>query len=76
MGRFSDDDTHEMEGKILWQSEKSRLIEFTLAIDGHYKYFVPKKCTIDLNESDGEGNWMFLINDWWWKKRSEFKAND
>ena len=68
--------THSFEAKILWQSEKSRLVEMTIPEDGHYKFFVPKKCTLDLNESDGDGNWIFIVNDWWWNKRHDFEADE
>jgi len=72
--------THEFEAKIIWQSEKSWLIETTLPLCGHHKFFLPKsqKVTLDHNESDGEGNWMFKVSDWWMNQvmREEFWADE
>jgi murein endopeptidase len=75
-----DEITHEFEAKILWQSEKVRLIETTLPLCGHHKFFLPKSknVTIDCNESDGDGNWMFKVSDWWMHKvmNEEFWADE
>lgn len=70
---WRNDNGHEIEGKILHVTAKSRLIEETLT---GTKYFIPKKCTIDFNESDGQGNFLFVVNTWWWNKRGEFVAAD
>ena len=74
------EDTHKFEAKILWQSDKSRLIEMTIPVDGHYKFFLPKseRVTLDMEESNGDGNWMFEVSDWWWRKMmaGEFRADD
>jgi hypothetical protein len=59
--------------------DKSRLIETTLPIyENHRLYFLPKKCTIDHNESDGDGNFMFVVNSWWYNKvlHGNFQADD
>jgi hypothetical protein len=71
--------THELEGKIKWQSDKSRLIEFTLPVEGgHHLYFLPKsdKVTISMEPTDTEGNFMFQVSDWWFKKAEEFRADE
>ena len=77
---YTNEITHEFEAKILWQSEKSRLIETTVPINGHFKFFLPKSknVTIDYNESDADGNFMFLVSDWWMRKaqNGEFVADD
>lgn len=74
---YRDENYTEFEGKIKWTGDKSRLIEFTLPIeDGHHLYFVPKKCTIDYNETDGTGNFLFLISDWWVKRAHDFRADE
>ena len=50
-----DEITHDVEAKILWTGDKSRLIETTIPLyDNHYKYFLPKKCTLGVTESDGD----------------------
>lgn len=74
-----DEITHEVEARILWRGEKSYLIETTIPlIDGHHKFFVPKASVYDFNESDDEGNFMFLVGDWWYNKvmNGDFRAED
>jgi len=41
-------------------------------------YWLPKKCTVDMNESDGDGNYMFKVTDWWHRKvmLGDFQADD
>lgn len=73
MARFRDEITHELEGKVLFVTAKSRLIEDNFT---GKKYFIPKKCTIDFNDADDNGNVLFVVSDWWWKKRDEFEAAD
>jgi len=71
--------TYELEGKVKWQSEKSRLVEFTLPVEGgHHLYFLPKspRVTIDMNETDDQGNFMFRVSEWWYKKAEEFRADE
>lgn len=67
------EETHEFEGKVLFTSSKSRLVEDTFT---GVKYWIPKKCTYDMNESDDQGNFMFVVNDWWYRKRDDFIAKD
>jgi hypothetical protein len=75
-----DEITHEFEAKILWQGEKSWLIETTLPLYGHHKFFLPKSknVTLDHNESDGDGNFMWKVSDWWMNQLSteKFWANE
>lgn len=74
MGHRDDSEpTHEFEGRIHFTTGKSRLVEVTFTGE---KYWVPKKCTIDFNESDGDGNFIFVVNDWWWRKKNDFRAED
>jgi hypothetical protein len=71
--------THEFEGKVRWTGEKQRMVETTLPIYGEcYKYWLPKKCTVDMNESDAEGNFMFVVTDWWMRKAQlgDFQVED
>ena len=73
------EETHEFEGKIRWSNDKTKLIEATVPLyDNHYMYWLPVKCTIDHNESDGEGNFMFKVTDWWYRKvqLGDFQADD
>lgn len=70
-----DEEQHSFEAKILFTTEKSRLVEMTIPENGWSRYFVPKKCTLDFNESDGDGNFIFLVNDWWWNKKDDFRAD-
>lgn len=65
--------TWEIEGKVLYTSAKSRLVEESFT---GTKYWIPKKCTLDFNESDGDGNFIFVVNDWWYRKRGDFIAQD
>ena len=61
--------THEFEARILWESDKSYLIEMTIPVEGHYKFFVPKSQVINVEDNmAGDRNWMFEVKDWWWKK--------
>jgi hypothetical protein len=73
-------ETHTFEAKVLWKGEKSRLIEMTIPIEGHYKFFLPtsEKVTLNCYESNGDGNWMFEVSDWWWQKihLKDFQADD
>ena len=74
-----DEITHDVEAKILWTGDKSRLIETTIPLyDNHYKYFLPKKCTLGVTESDGDGNFMFVVTDWWHRKVAlgDFQAEE
>lgn len=57
--------THEFEGKIEFVSSKSRLVEDTFT---GKRYWLPKKCTVDFNPCDAEGNLLFVVTGWWWKK--------
>ena len=67
----------EMEGRLRWKGDRSSLIEFTLPVeDGHRTYFVPNKCINDRNETDGTGNFMFEISDWWFERAHEFRADE
>lgn len=63
------EETHEFEAKVEFTSAKSRLVELTLTGE---RYWVPKKCTYDFNPSDENGNFMFVVNDWWWRRRDTF----
>lgn len=71
------EETHSFEGKILWQNERQWLVETTIPLaNGHYKYWVPKKCCLTNCES-GDGNFMFIMNDWWYRKmiNGDFRAD-
>ena len=73
------EETHEIEAKVLYKSAKSRLIETTLPIDGHYKFFLPTSEKVTLNAEDtGDGNWLFTVSDWWYNKilDGDFRATD
>lgn len=72
---WRDEDTHSFEAKKEFATEKSWLIEMTIPEDGWSRYWLPKKCTIDHNESDGDGNFIFIVNDWWWNKKGDFRAD-
>lgn len=74
-----DEQTHEFEAKIRWTGANQWMIETTLPLYGEcYKYWLPKKCTVDHNESDSEGNWMFKVTDWWHRKvmLGDFQVED
>lgn len=72
-----DNETHEIEGKIQHRTAKSYIIETTLPYGGYYRFFLPKKCCLDYNPTDGDGNMMFLVNNWWYNKinAGEFHAD-
>ena len=68
-----DEETHEIEGRIELTTAKSRLVHDNMSGN---KYFIPKSCTLDFNQSDADGNFLFVVSDWWWKKRHDFEATD
>lgn len=65
--------THEIEARIEYTSAKSRLIEDNFTGE---RYWLPKKCTIDFNQSGSEDLFLIVVSDWWWKKRHEFTVED
>ena len=70
--------THEFEGKIHFTTAKSRLVEVVgTHPDEGRKFWIPKKCTLDFNLSHLEEKYyMFVVNDWWYKKRGDFEAEE
>jgi hypothetical protein len=70
--------THEFEGRIHHTTAKSRLVEIVgVHPDEGKRYFIPKKCTLDFNPSHLEEKlFMFVVNDWWYKKRADFEVTD
>lgn len=71
MGRV--EETHEFEGKVEFVTAKSRLVEDSFT---GVRYWVPKSQTYDMNASDDNGNYMFVVSDWWWKKKGDFVVQD
>lgn len=64
MGYRSGDKAVTFEGKILFKSAKSYLVEMTL-VPG--KYFVPFSQIVgELGEADEDGNREFEVTEWWW----------
>lgn len=55
-------DTVVFEGKILYRSAKSYMVE----IDMGLKYFVPLSQIIEMSQPDIDGNIEFIVTDWWW----------
>lgn len=65
--------THEIEGKVEYVSAKAFLVEDNFT---GVKYWIPKSQVVDRNDSDDNGNILFVVKDWWWKKRHDFEASD
>lgn len=63
------DPTETFEGKILWRSAKSYLVELTLG----GKYFVPKSQIVEMEDPDIDGNIQFEVTEWWWGRKEEVK---
>lgn len=72
MGYRQGDETYSFEGKVEFVTEKSRLVD--ILIEG--KYWLPKKCTIEMEGPDPDGNCWFIVTEWWYNKRHDFKAED
>ena len=77
-----DEPDHKIEAKIKWQSERSYLIETTIPIGGWHMFWLSKKrtCAVeDPVESNGDGNWMFTVSDWWFRNAEsgeKFRADE
>lgn len=69
------ENTHELEGRIEFTSAKSRLVEDVFT---GKRYWIPKSCTYDFNESSADGLFLFVVSDWWWQKamKGEFDVED
>lgn len=65
--------SNQLIGKILVTTAKSRLVEECLT---DTKYWIPKTCTFDFNQCDEDGNFLFEVNDWWWRKKDDFIAGE
>lgn len=65
MGYRAGDETYEFEGKVEFVSAKARLVVPTM---GPAQVWVPKSQTVSMGEPDGDGNRIFVVTEWWWKK--------
>lgn len=65
MGYRPGDVTEEFEAKIEVTTAKAYLVEMTLG----GRYWCPKSQIVEMGEPDGDGNRVFEVTDWWWKKK-------
>lgn len=65
-------ETHSFEAKVEFVSAKSRLVDILL--EG--RFWLPKKCTIEMTDADPDGNCWFIVNHWWYTKREDFRVKE
>lgn len=64
---WGSNETHQFEATVEFKSAKARLIEMTLG----GRYWVPDSQTKDFYPSDFDGNFIFVVSDWWWNIRDK-----
>lgn len=66
------EDTHVFEAKINHTTAKAHLIEMTLGGE----YWCPKSQIRSMEPSDGDGNYLFEVSDWWWGVKKTVQEMD
>jgi hypothetical protein len=66
MGYKAGDETYEFEGRVEVTTAKAYLVFPTM---GPAKVWVPKSQVVRMDDPDENGNRMFVVTEWWWKKQ-------
>lgn len=65
-------ETYNFEATIQHTTAKAYLIEFTLG----GVYWVPKSQVTSMEPSDGDGNYLFIVSEWWWGVKKTVEEMD
>jgi hypothetical protein len=63
-----DEDTYDFEGKVEFTTAKAYLVIPTM---GPAQVWVPKSQVVNMTDPDGDGNRVFTVTEWWWKKQKD-----